>query len=199
VRTLGGRFILSRLLGSTEYCANQCGKCPEMASLPTLDRGTTWLAETGDSTGASYSVTGGPAICGGACMVGSWKIVNQSLSPNSNGESGGAGTTWTISPQGTLDIDYTGSAPVRTDQGSFTVTGGGVETVKLPTDAAATSGPWSATIVSEQTFADGQRQGADIGGVSTGTWSCRGADMTVTATLGSGLPDAVLTLSRAPG
>jgi len=70
-------------------------------------------------------------------MVGSWKIVNQSLSPNGIGESGGAGTTWTISPKGTLEIDYTGSAPVRTDRGSFTVTGGGVETVQLPTDAAA--------------------------------------------------------------
>jgi hypothetical protein len=57
----------------------------------------------------------------------------------------------------------------------------------------------AAVLVSEQTFADGQRQDADIGGVSTGTWSCRGANMTVTATLGSGLPDAVLTLSRTAG
>ena len=184
------------LMGSTQYCANQCNKCVEMTTLPRLDPGTAWLAETGDISGASYSVTGGPAMCDRACMVGNWKIVNQSLSPNTHGESGGAGTTWDISPQGTLNINYTGSAPVETDQGAFTVTGGGVETVKLPTDAAATSGPWSATIVSEQTFADGQRQGANIGAVSTGTWSCRGDTMTVTATLGSGLPSAVLTLAR---
>ena len=92
-----------------------------------------------------------------------------------------------------------GSAPVQTDQGAFTVTGGGVETVKVPADAAATSGPWTATIVSEQTFADGQRQGTNIGAVSTGTWTCRGDSMTVTATLGSGLPSAVLSLARTPG
>ena len=187
------------LMGSTQYCANQCNKCIEMTTMPRLDPGTAWLAETGDAAGASYSVTGGPAMCDRACMVGSWKIVNQSLNPNTHGESGGAGTTWVISPQGTLDIDYTGSAPVQTDQGAFTVTGGGVETVKVPTDATATSGPWSATIVSEETFADGQRQGTNIGAVSSGTWSCRGDSMTVTATLGSGLPSAVLTLARNPG
>ena len=174
------------LMGSTQYCVNQCNKCVEMTtSCPDLDPGTAWLAETGDATGASYSVTGGPAMCDRACMVGSWKIVNQSLSPNAHGESGGAGTTWIISPQGTLDIDYTGSAPVQTDQGAFTVTGGGVETVKVPADAAATSGPWTATIVSEQTFAEGQRQGTNIGAVSTGTWKLSGVNsMTVTRDVG---------------
>ena len=74
-----------------------------------------------------------------------------------------------------------------------------METVKVPADAAATSGPWTATIVSEQTFADGQRQGTNIGAVSTGTWTCRGDSMTVTATLGSGLPSAVLSLCSHPG
>jgi hypothetical protein len=189
---------IDSLMGSTQYCAGQCNKCVEMMAMPKLDPGPAWLAETGDATGASYSVTGGPAMCDRACMVGSWKIVNQSLSPNTHGESGGAGTTWVISPQGTLDINYTGSAPVQTDQGAFTVTGGGVETIKVPTDAAATSGPWTSTIVSEQTFADGQRQGTNIGAVSTGTWMCRGDSMTVTATLGSGLPSAVLTFARTP-
>lgn len=198
LREADGKNIDS-LMGSTNYCADQCSKCVEMTAMPTLDPGTAWLAETGGASGASYSVTGGPALCGRACMIGSWKIVNQSLSPNTYGESGGAGTTWVISPQGTLTINYTGSAPVQTAQGAFTVTGGGVESVSVPTDAAATSGPWMATIVSEQTFADGQRQGTNIGAVSTGTWSCHGDSMTVTATLGSGLPAAVLALARASG
>jgi hypothetical protein len=188
---------INSLMGSTEYCAKECKKCTEMKEMPKLDPGTTWLAETGDSTGASYSVIGGPAMCGGACMIGSWKIVNQSIIPNSIGESGGAGATWVISPEGTLDINYAGSAPVQTVQGPFTVTGSGVESVKVPTDAA-TTGPWTATIVSEETFADGQRQGTNIGAVSTGTWSCSGDNMIVTATLGNGLPDTVLTLSRTP-
>src|ERR1700733_5769046 len=94
-------------------------------------------------------------------------------------------------------------------EGSSTGAGGGIpcatyapttsQVVTLTADAAATSGPWTATIVSEQTFADGQRQGTNIGAVSPGTWTCRGDSMTVTATLGSGLPSAVLTLARTPG
>ena len=57
------------LMGSTQYCANQCNKCVEMTTMPRLDPGTAWLAETGDVTGASYSVTGGPAMCD-ACLHG---------------------------------------------------------------------------------------------------------------------------------
>jgi hypothetical protein len=189
---------VDNLAGTTEYCAKECGKCPQMTEMRKLDPGTTWLAVTGDSTGASYSVTGAGAMCDAACMVGNWKVVNQALSPNPHGESGGAGTTWIISPQGGLDINYAGSAPVRTDQGSFTVTGNGVESVQVPTDPAATSGPWMATIVSGETFADGQRQGTTIGAVSTGTWTCQDSAMTVTASLGDGLGDAVITLSRTP-
>ncbi len=40
------------------FCVSDCTMCPQMQALPRLAPGTTWVAVTGDSAGASYTVAG---------------------------------------------------------------------------------------------------------------------------------------------
>jgi hypothetical protein len=127
---------------SRMYCVHDCDKCPEMESLPRLSSGLTWLAVTGDSGGASYSVTGGPPSC--SCLVGSWTVTAESGS-----FSGGAGIQWTFSPDNTINVNYANSAPVSGPGGNvFTYRGSALYTTNLPPKPPDT-GSYTATPVSQ--------------------------------------------------
>jgi hypothetical protein len=131
--------------GPDAFCVKQCTMCPQMQGLPKLDPGTSWLAVTGDSTGASYTVAGAKATCA-ACLVGNWTVTNLSLTTNPGGtHSGGAGTTVDIEPNGNAIGNFTPGAPLVGTGGTVKFSGTQTDHYGFPADTSARSGSFPAT------------------------------------------------------
>jgi hypothetical protein len=167
------------------FCVQKCDECPQLEKLPKLSMGgTNWLAVTGDTTGASYTITGLPAQCQ-PCLVGDWYASNVTLTVTPGGTwTGGVGTTVDIGEDG----DALGDFDPGTDlTGATTIKFGGEETERYsfsPTTTAL-SGPLTATPVSSSATI------TELGGttaitpeVETGSYTCSGSDLTVTLSAG---------------
>ena len=94
LHTSGGTLYDSLNKGPAAFCVQDCTMCPQLQALPKLDSGgTNWLAVTGDTTGATYTIAGSKAVCQ-PCLVGNWVVTTMSLTTDPGGvHSGGAGTT----------------------------------------------------------------------------------------------------------
>jgi hypothetical protein len=151
--------------------------------------------------------TGGIAILGDSlkdfcmppCLVGTWKVTNETVSKIS--ASGGAGAIWTLGRLGILTIDHFSSAPLTGPYGlSITYSGEETERVTLPSDPAATSGTWTATVLSgdvtSKTTVFGETRSGPLGQApgysASGLWTCNGNTMTTSY---SGVGETV-TLTR---
>jgi hypothetical protein len=143
-------------LDQAQFCVTTaCGGCPNLASLPRLPSGPTWLAVTGDVAGATFTVSGVAATCT-ACPVGTWVTTSYASSPPKPAAdlpvlSGGSGISLTISPEGKMEVDYNGMDPL-------TVTGPGSGGL-VPVQTAVFSGSQSA-ILSLSSFT--QRSGVFV-------------------------------------
>ena len=122
-----------------------------------------------------------------ACIVGTWKTTNQTLTPP-GGLSGAAGATWTITAQGKVTEDYTGSTSLlegSADAGNYS--GTAVLMITLPS-ASATSGPWMVKSESGQIYLSGHPGTVDFSNTTAspaGTWTCAGNSMTLTTRVAS--------------
>ena len=122
-----------------------------------------------------------------ACIVGTWRTTNQTLTPP-GGLSGAAGATWTITAQGKVTEDYTGSTPLYEGTnyaGSYT--GTAVLMITIPS-ASATTGPWMMKSESGQIYLNGHAGTADFSDPTAspaGTWTCSDNSMTLTTTVAS--------------
>ena len=180
----GGRNI-DGLSGSTNYCVNECNKCTEMQMMDKLPPGTTWLAVTGDVMGATYTVSGGPAMC--TCLVGTWKVTDES-SEFLGISGGGAGATWIIDPNGMISVNYDGSTPVNFRGHAITYSGVQTITLNPSTFTGDASGQW--LIDSEAGTATAVNGGTTspvgAGGPAHGTWTCSGNMMSVSVDAAAG-------------
>jgi hypothetical protein len=133
-------------------------------------------------TGAENSQSSCP------CPVGHWVVTNRTVSLE--GVSGGAGATWTLSPDGIAEMDYNGSAPLVSPVMSLLYRGIETDRVNLPTDTSAASGTWTVVALSSSVTAwviIQLRTGTTTmtkpvtfraGATSQGTWTCTGNVMT---------------------
>jgi hypothetical protein len=105
------------------FCVSQCTMCPQMQAMPKLVPGPNWLAVTGDSAGATYTLAGANQACG-ACLVGHWVVTNFTLTVNPGGaDTGGAGTTIDISDNGDAVGNITPGAPLVGATGTVKLNG----------------------------------------------------------------------------
>jgi len=129
------------------------------------------------------------------CVLGKWVVRNETVALARS--SGGAGTTWALTPdgdnpaEGTIQVDYSGSQPLITPQIGLKVQYSGSEEDSFsipPADLGASSGTWTVRAVSGHVVATttfgGQPKTAPVpfdGGVAfSGTWTCEGDDMEAT-------------------
>ena len=181
-----------------DFCNNQCGKCPEMMAMPRI-AGSSWLAVTGDSSGASYRVTGEKAMCNAPCIVGTWKVTNET-SQYLGILGGGAGSTWTVDPDGVVMVDFSDSAPVQLATGrAFTYTGDQIENLEPSSLTKGSTGQWLVSSTSGTAIAtssDGTVTPLPAEGGGTGTWTCEKGAMTVTTNVYGGGGTVVTTYAR---
>jgi hypothetical protein len=129
------------------------------------------------------------------CVLGKWVVRNETVALARS--SGGAGTTWALTPdgdnpaEGTIEVDYSGSKPLITYQIGLKVQYSGSEEDSFsipPADLGASSGTWTVRAVSGHVVATttfgGYSKTAPVpfdGGVPfSGTWTCEGDDMQAT-------------------
>ena len=137
-----GENVINLSGSNSNYCVHDCDKCPEMEAMPKLTAGTTWLAVTGDSAGAKYSVTGGPPMC--SCLLGTWTVTQET-----GFFTGGSGVSWTFMPNNSIAVNYDGSAPVVGPGGTnYTYSGSATYTTNLP-ESPPDSGSYTATPISQ--------------------------------------------------
>ncbi len=140
------------------------------------------------------------SFCTPDCVVGTWKVTNETVSLIN--ASGGAGAILTITKNGVATIQHNGSAPLIIPGGSIQYFGEEMESVTLPADPTATSGAWTWTIgpgnVSATTTEYGYGRTAPVatalGAKASGTWTCNGDAMT--NTIGFGGVSQSYTLTR---
>ncbi len=129
------------------------------------------------------------------CVLGKWEVRSETVALAHL--SGGAGTTWELSPdgdnlaEGTTEVDYTGSQPLANSQLGLTVQYSGSEqdSFSIPAaDLAASAGTWTVKAVSGHVVATttvgGQAKTAPLpfeaGVPFSGSWTCEGDDMDAT-------------------
>jgi len=129
------------------------------------------------------------------CVLGKWEVRNETVALAHL--SGGAGTTWELTPdgdnpaEGTTEVDYAGSQPLANSQFGMTVQYSGSEEDRFsipPADLGASSGTWTVRAVSGHVVATttvgGQSKTAPLpfepGVAFSGTWTCKGDDMDAT-------------------
>ena len=176
-----GGSTVDDLTGTHQYCVNECTQCPDMKAMPRLAPGATWLAVTGDSGGASYTVTGGPPTCG-ACLVGNWIVTNLTFDASVIIYSGGAGTTVDIATDGTAVSDFTpGDALVAANGSTVKFSGTETDHYSFPPDTKQLSGSFSATtIIAGETITYGGVPPVAVKpGSTTGSYQCVGSGLTL--------------------
>jgi hypothetical protein len=115
---------------------------------------------------------------------------------------GGAGITWTLSPDGTCVVDYNGSAPlVVVGGGDFQYAGSATYSTTLPADPQGSTGSYVATPTSQGVTAThydpNTKQDVTTTVTETAhstTWTCKGDSLTLDVDA-DGYP-FVYTLSR---
>ena len=129
------------------------------------------------------------------CVLGKWEVRNETVALAHL--SGGAGTTWELTPdgdnpaEGTTEVDYAGSQPLANSQFGMTVQFSGSDEDRFsipPADLGASSGTWTVRAVSGHVVATttvgGQSKTAPLpfepGVAFSGTWTCKGDDMDAT-------------------
>jgi hypothetical protein len=178
---------IDNLTSSTQYCVHDCDKCPEMKQMPKLASGTTWLAVTGDVTGASFNVTGAPAMC--SCILGTWTVTS-TTGPST---SGGAGVVWTVGSKKTIVVDYNNSAPLI-GAGGFSYLYRGIANYQttLPANPTGTSGSYVATPTSQDVTATymipgkGQITTPVTETAHSTTWTCDGNSLSLNVSVAGG-------------
>jgi hypothetical protein len=156
-----------------------------MEALPKLPLGTTWLAVTGDSTGARYSIAGAKATCG-ACLVGSWTATNFILTTNPGGtHSGGVGTRVEIYPDGTAVGDFTPGAPLEPGDIKFYGTQSAHYGFLANTTARSGTFPVSDTAGGLISVGGSPPVGIANSPSVSGSYSCIGTGLTLRFSLGS--------------
>jgi hypothetical protein len=176
-----GGSTVDDLTGTHQYCVNECTQCPDMEAMPRLAPGATWLAVTGDSDGASYTVTGGPPTCG-ACLVGDWTVTNLTFDASVIIYSGGAGTKVDIATDGTVVSNFTpGDALVAADGSTVKFSGTETDHYSFPPNTKQLFGSFSATTISAgETIAYGGAAPVAIKpGSTTGSYQCVGSGLTL--------------------
>jgi hypothetical protein len=201
---------LARAQG-VNYCTDSTGcRCPtdspeNGARFTHMSDGLEYVTVTGGTATGSVTIEGETlsSFCTPNCVVGTWKVTNQTVSLIN--ASGGAGAILTITKNGLVTIQHNGSAPLIIPGGSIQYFGEEMETVTLPTDPTATSGAWTWTIgsgnVSATTTEYGFSRTASVanasGAKASGTWTCSGDAMTNTIGFGGVTQSYTLTrLSR---
>jgi len=173
--------------GPAAFCVNNCGKCPQVEALPKLaPGGVNWLAVTGDTSGATYTIVGTKATCQ-PCLVGSWVATNISLTTSPGGtHAGGAGTTVDILPNGDAISDFTPGGPLVGAGGSVKFGGTQTDHYSFSPTTTARSGGFELTPVSYQST-------ITVGGLTEnikpevvpGSYTCTGNDLTLTFSAGA--------------
>jgi len=190
------------------YCTDSTGcRCPtdspeNGARFRHMADGLEYVTVTGGTAAGGVTIEGENLqdFCSPACVIGTWKVINQTVSLIN--ASGGAGAILTITKNGAVTIQHDGSAPLIIPGGSIQYFGQEMETVTLPTDPTATSGAWTWTIgsgnVSATTTEYGYSRTAPVanafGRMASGTWTCSGNAMT--NTIGFGGVTQSYTLTR---
>jgi hypothetical protein len=158
--------------GSNEFCVTDCNACPEMMAMPKLPPGTSWLAISGDTTGATYSVVGQPDLCNESCAVGSWTVTTMTLTTSGYTFTGGEGTEVNIATDGTATADFSPGAVLGAAKFN------GVETAKyaLPDNPKELSGSFGVSDydVSQATITVGGRSEPVDVGPGEGSFTCTG-------------------------
>jgi len=162
------------------FCVSDCTMCPQVAHLPKLTTGVNWLAVTGDSSGATYSIAGAKVTCG-PCLVGNWVVTNLTLTTNPGGaKSGGAGTTVEIQPNGDAVGNFTPGGPLVGGGGSVKFDGIDTDHYSFPTDTTARSGSFTASNVSTSlTITEGGLTVPVRPSTTSGSYKCVGTGLTL--------------------
>lgn len=124
------------------------------------------------------------------CIFGSWRVTLETISQED--VSGGQGTTWEVTPDGTDDeagttvVNYDSSMPLSNSEISISYRGVETDKFTLPEDTSGTSGTWDVHAVSSSVTAQvdvagskGARKPVTFGPkyVATGSWSCSGNNL----------------------
>jgi hypothetical protein len=169
--------------GPNAFCVNNCDACPQVEALPKLPLGTQWLAVTGDSAGASYTVAGAKATCG-PCLVGNWKVTSLSLTTDPGGtHTGGAGTEVDINANGNATGIFTPGAPLTGASGDVKFYGTQIDHYGFPVNTTARSGSFGVTLVAAgaSISVDGSPPvGIAASETLSGSYSCVGTGLRLT-------------------
>ena len=162
------------------FCISDCNMCPQVADLPRLTTGINWLAVTGDSSGATYSIAGAKVTCA-PCLVGNWVVTNLTLTTNPGGaKSGGAGTTVDIQPNGDAVGNFTPGGPLVGGGGSVKFDGVDTDHYSFPTNTTARSGSFTSSNVSTSlTINEGGLSVPVKPATTSGSYNCVGTGLTL--------------------
>jgi hypothetical protein len=178
------------------FCLNNCSASAVLASLPRLTPGEVWLAVTGDTAGATYSIL---ALNDVPCLVGHWVTTNWTLIAAEGSVSGGAGVHYTVTSS-QADIDFTGMAPL----GGLRFGGQGFEDLDYSQSTTAISGTLSVIELPASDITLSVDGGPPIAATydkdpvhsGNGTWSCSGDTMSWDLTNSTGRE--LLDFTRSP-
>jgi hypothetical protein len=125
-----------------------------------------------------------PNPSGTACIFGSWTVTSLT-SPALNG---GAGVLWTVGTDGTIVVDYDGSAPLIAPGGeAYTYAGSATYQTTLPADPTGSTGTYVATPTSQDvtaTYVDVMGNTVTEPITETAhptTWTCTGDALTLSS------------------
>jgi hypothetical protein len=184
-------------------CSCPTGSSNSDATFTPIVSGLQYATVTGGTSAATVTLTGESLkeFCSDAsCIVGSFTVTDETSS--TLGLVGGAaGATWTVKADGTWAIDWNGSAPLESQDGStvtYTGTQGG--TTQLPKDPKATSATLVFNNLSGDAVAhnsDGTSENLPVAGSTTDAFSCQGD--TVTVDVPDGIGDTLVTTLHRTG
>jgi Peptidase of plants and bacteria len=179
------------------YCTDGSGcHCPTSspengARFTHMADGPEFVTVTGGTATGAITIEGESLkdFCAPDCVVGTWRVTNQTVTPLN--VSGGAGATLILTKNGVATLNHDGSQPLVGTGLSITYAGQETERVTLPTDPTATSGTWTWTVESGDVSATTTEFGYTHSGAlaeafgyaATGSWTCRGNAMTTTVSV----------------
>jgi len=178
------------------YCTMSSCSCPAMSLHPGqhfvhMAAGLEYIGLTGGPNAASVLLRGETleSYCGLSCFAGKWVVQDESGSF----ASGGAGITWTMTPSdtgdGTVLVDYNGSAPIILAGIAYKFTGEAFYKITNLHVMSPTAGDYVATPVSSDVQAEykvaGQTHTETITEVAhTTDYMCSGSSILELATSG---------------
>jgi hypothetical protein len=172
------------LSGPHRFCLSDCTSSPELAELPRLTPGAVFLALTGNTAGATYTIS---ATNLAPCLDGDWVTTSWTLTASAGSVTGGAGVHYMIKGN-QATVDFNGMAPL----GQLTFHGEGTEALSYTqTSPISAQSPSSSGHISVTELPGGDVTltvggGPPISGNSatspvhggSGTWTCSATDMT---------------------